>query len=92
MFDDQDRHERREDYRRAMDDHEYRNGGRSGGGRQDDDEDIVEFFVKFFLIVGIIAVVGTAALYFGADFLDSTFGWNLTEWLNSVLPEMFHRD
>lgn len=92
MFDDQDRYERREDYRRAMDDHEYRNGGRSGGGRQDDDEDIVEFFVKFFLIVGIIAVVGTAALYFGADFLDSTFGWHLTEWLNSILPEMFHRD
>lgn len=92
MFDDQDRYERREDYRRAMDDQEYRNGGRSGGGRQDDDEDIVEFFVKFFLIVGIIAVVGTAALYFGADFLDSTFGWHLTEWLNSVLPEMFHRD
>ena len=92
MFDDQDRYERREDYRRAMEDHEYRNGGRSGGGRQDDDEDIVEFFVKFFLIIGIIAVVGTAALYFGADFLDNTFGWHLTEWLNSVLPEIFHRD
>lgn len=92
MFDDQDRYERREDYRRAMEDHDYRNGGRSGGERQDGDEDIVEFFVKFFLVVGVIAFVGTAALYFGAGFLDNTFGWQLTEWLNSILPEMFHRD
>lgn len=71
----------------AMDDaHRYRDTGGRDDRRYDDDEDPIEFFIKVFLIGGIVIALIVAGLFFGAEQLDSWFGWGLEAWLEETLP------
>lgn len=76
-----DNWQQRDNYRRAMEDHE-----RYNRRHNDDDEDVLEFFIKAALVIAIIAFIGTIAAYFGAGYLDSWFGWELEAWLQETLP------
>lgn len=51
-----------------------------------DDDDPIEFFMKFFIIGAIIIAVLLGAAFFGAEQLDSWFGWELTKWLEENIP------
>lgn len=75
-----DRIERREDYRRAMDDYNRSNP-------RDDDESVAEFFI----VMGVIIVFVLAGLYFVASYIDAHFGTNLTGWLTDTfnIPNLF---
>lgn len=70
---DDDRIERREDYRRAMEDDRRANP-------RGDEESMSDFFITLGLIIlGILA-----ALYFGASYIDAHFGTSLTHWLTEL--------
>jgi len=79
---DDDRIERREDYRRAMEDDRRANP-------RDDDESVADFFVT----LGVIIVAVLALLYLATSYIDAHFGTNLTQWLTDLtgLENLFEK-
>lgn len=87
-----DRRRAQEDVREVIrNERRYDDSGRYDDRRPGDDEDVLEWFLTRGLIALFFAFIASAALYFGAGWLDAQFGWGLVGWLNSWVPEFLRR-